>query len=57
MESFIWKVLREKMDGMLEISCTHAKVMGCSPVRAAFWNVNTPEEFAEAERLAKHAAA
>ena len=26
------------------------------PSRLAFWNVNTPEEFAEAERLAKHAA-
>jgi molybdopterin-guanine dinucleotide biosynthesis protein A len=26
------------------------------PSGLAFWNVNTPEEFAEAERLAKHAA-
>ena len=31
---------------------THAEVAAADPAERAFWNVNTPEEFAEAERLA-----
>lgn len=31
---------------------THAEVTAADPTERAFWNVNTPEEFAEAERLA-----
>ena len=36
---------------------TMGEVTRLDPSGLAFWNVNTPEEFAEAERLAKHAAA
>ena len=35
---------------------TMGEVTRLDPSGLAFWNVNTPEEFAEAERLAKHAA-
>ncbi len=35
---------------------TLGEVTRLDPSGLAFWNVNTPEEFAEAERLAKHAA-
>jgi molybdopterin-guanine dinucleotide biosynthesis protein A len=31
---------------------THAEVTAVDPAERAFWNVNTPEEFTEAERLA-----
>ena len=31
---------------------THAEVTAADPTERAFWNVNTPEEFVEAERLA-----
>ena len=36
---------------------TMGEMTRLDPSGLAFWNVNTPEEFAEAERLAKHAAA
>lgn len=47
----LWKVIAW-FPSVKVRALTPAEVAACDPAGRAFWNVNTPEEFAEAERLA-----
>lgn len=51
MESDLWKVI-SWFPSVKVRELTPAEIAVSDPSGRAFWNVNTPEEFAEAERLA-----
>lgn len=56
LESNLWKVIAW-FPSVKVRELRMGEVTRLDPSGLAFWNVNTPEEFAEAERLARHAAA
>lgn len=50
-EADLWKVIAWFPSVKVRVLAS-AEMAACDPTGRAFWNVNTPEEFAEAERLA-----